>query len=141
MVSLLVNRLSLATVGDIQSRADIIAVVACAAVILNAINAQEIVSRDREPVSLMGYSLNETQISKLVTGVSRPTISWACTALISNTQARSIIIVSNGMYIAKAGIICKSCLNDDVMNMQIMPILRKSIVDGSELYLPDLQVF
>ena len=140
MISLLINRLSLTDVGDVQSRADIIAVVACAAAILNAINAQEIVSRDRESVSLVGYSLNETVIPSWITGLNRDTIRWVCTSLIRNTQVKSLIVVSKGVFIAKAGIINKSCVSDDRINMRGMTILQDSVKDSSEVYLPDLQV-
>ena len=54
---LLVNRLSvdLDKVTDVQSRADIISVVACSALLLNVLSETDIEARDRAPVPLMGY--------------------------------------------------------------------------------------
>ena len=54
---LLVNRLSLDLVSDVQSRADLIAVIGCSALLLNVLSEQDITARSRDPVPLVGYAM------------------------------------------------------------------------------------
>lgn len=57
MALLLGNRLSLDLVSDVQSRADLIAVIGCSALLLNVLSEQEITARSRDPVPLVGYAM------------------------------------------------------------------------------------
>ena len=65
LIVLLGNRLSILIdeVSDIQSRVDLISVMACSALLLNALTKQEIETRERDAVALVGYSCRDTLLA------------------------------------------------------------------------------
>lgn len=150
---LLVNRLSvdLEKVTDIQSRADIISVLACSALLLNALSQFDIAARDRESVSLMGKVLRSPVINKkYVNEMQKKFIVWSISTLLKLTPATSVhIVASNGMSVGRAGVVGmtdtanEKCANDDKedeLNISIGPILDLCVSKGEEVYLPDLQI-
>ena len=150
---LLVNRLSLdlETVTDIQSRADIISVVACSALLLNALSQFDITARDRDSVSLIGKVLRSPVINQeYVNDIQKKFIVWSISTLLKLTPATSVhIVASNGMSIGRAGVVGltdkanDSGNSDDQekdLNINIGPILDLCVSKGEEVYLPDLQI-
>lgn len=120
-IVLLVNRLFLldSAVPDAQSRADIISVIACSALLLNVLSESDIVARDREPVALVGKSLSQPLIlldnivnnnnnNKL--GQSNPNvlingerIAWLINTILSSTPSSSVHVIINKNVVGRGG--------------------------------------
>lgn len=151
---LLVNRLSvdLDKVTDVQSRADIISVVACSALLLNVLSETDIEARDRAPVPLMGYALPSPLIATgdALNEVQSNAISWAIDTILRTTPATSVHIVRKlNEVVGRGGVVG---LSDDrspsfALGGQTeaeleanMGIYYKAVSTGEEVYLPDLQI-
>ncbi len=65
LTTVLLNRLAIldSSVSDFQSRLDLIATMAASALLLNALTQQEIETKERDSVSLVGYSCTSTIIN------------------------------------------------------------------------------
>lgn len=69
LIVLLVNRFSvLEELNDVQSRVDLISVMACSALLLNALTEQDIEARERDAVTLVGYSSRVTILNADISG-------------------------------------------------------------------------
>lgn len=144
---LLANRLSvdLDKVTDVQSRADIISVVACSALLLNVLNESDIEARDRLPVPLMGYALPQPLLSESLEPLQSKTALWAIQTILRMTPATSVHVVLNqSEVVARGGVIG---LDDEKLSSfqfqdteSKMGIFYKSVTEGEEVYLPDLQI-
>ena len=143
------NRLSvdIERITDVQSRADIISVIACSALLLNVLSEQDIVARDREPVPLVGFALNSPAVSELLlTAEQQRATKWYIQAILQSTPATSAHIIRNGMVVGRGGVIDKgddpqsTALSKEVDFGDRMPILQKVLQGGEEVYLPDLQI-
>lgn len=151
---LLVNRLSvdLDKVTDVQSRADIISVVACSALLLNVLSETDIEARDRSPVALMGFALPSPVLASgdALNDLQRNAISWAIDTILRTTPATSVHIVRNlNEVVGRGGVIG---LDDDrspsftlggqtEAELQAkMGIFYKAVSTGEEVYLPDFQI-
>jgi hypothetical protein len=156
-VILLVNRLLLidSTVPDAQSRADIISVIACSALLLNILSESDIVARDGEPVALVGNSLNKPLVFvKDDESVAGDRITWLINTILSSTPTSSVHVISqfNGKdgkdgvcskVLGRGGIVgsgdnLQPTLPSDLLER--MPILKKAVNNNEEIYLPDLQI-
>jgi Cofactor assembly of complex C subunit B, CCB2/CCB4 len=144
MILVLVNRLGmdLESVTDIQSRADIIAVIGCSALLLNILSEQEITARNRDPVPLVGFALKDPLIADSVPTATKSALDWCIRAVLANTPVTSVHIISGDSVLARGGVIGSG---DDrsssaLQNVAKMPILQKAMQLGEEVYLPDLQV-
>ena len=143
---LLANRLSvdLDKVTDVQSRADIISVVACSALLLNVLSDSDIEARDRSPVPLMGYALPSPLLAEgeALNAMQRNTALWAIESILKTTPATSVHIVRNEkQVVARGGVI--GLRDDKAPSFTLDPnmsIFDKAITQGEEVYLPDLQI-
>jgi len=150
--AILCNRLAidLDQVTDVQSRADILSVIACSAVLLNALSESAIEARERDPVGLVGYSLrkpiismNKNEHSILEDSLLGTKLEWLCSNLIDSTPVTSLhIIKQNGCVLCRAGIIGeRDDFNSNLpLDMKAMPILSKCLITNDVIYLPDLQI-
>ena len=140
---LLANRLSFGDiVSDVQSRADIISVIACSALLLNALSEQDITARTRDAVPLVGYALKTPLLSPLLDAAKAASLTWCINSILKTTPATSVHIILDNNFLARGGVVGTS---DDravsnVKNVENMPILQKTLRIGEEIYLPDLQV-
>lgn len=144
---LLVNRLSLSLdiVSDAQSRADIVAVLACSALLLNVLSDQEIETRERDKVALVGFAISSTAplVSAEASTSFRTAAEWLVDAIMSCTPATSVhIISSTGKIEAAAGVVAST--KEKLLQLQLTPqgckILKEAIDKREEVYLPDIQV-
>lgn len=143
---LLANRLSvdLDRITDVQSRADIISVVACSALLLNVLSEQDIVARDREAVPLVGFALK----SPVVSGDQQAATKWYIDAILQGTPATSVHVVRDSLVVGRGGVIGQGdprtsgalAQADGGVPMNRMTILQKVLQGGEEVYLPDLQI-
>eukprot|EP01041_Mallomonas_annulata_P011988 gene11988-25107_t len=141
MIILLINRFSMTDVSDIQSRADIIAVVACSALLLNAVSSQDIEARDREPVALAGYALKSPITNDNIPDAAKDSIVWATQGILKNTPSTSVHVIWNREIIGRAGVVGSG---DNLKSNKIVtnnrPILESCLGGSTEVYLPDLQI-
>lgn len=143
LITLLVNRLSVPfeLVTDVQSRADIISVIACSALVLNVLSEQDIVARDRDAVALSGYALQNPLIASDISSPTSKAVMWMLTAVMQSAPVTSLHIVEGGRVIGRIGVIG---FNDNRSSFDFdsstMPILKKSLANKEEIYLPDLQI-
>ena len=143
---LLVNRLcvDLDKVTDVQSRADIISVVACSAVLLNVLSESDIEARDRQPVPLMGYALPSPLLAgdETLNTVQRKTALWAIEGILKTTPATSVHIVRDKKHVvARGGVVGVQDNRAPSFTLDAkMSIFDKAIADREEVYLPDLQI-
>lgn len=138
---LLINRLALGLEGvsDVQSRLDIVSVIACSAVLLNALSEFEIEARERDAVGLVGYALRKPVVFRK--GSEGNALKWLCNALIGPLPITSLhIIDAKGSVFCRAGVVGMGDeLESKTLNINNMPILNKGF-NGEEVYLPDLQI-
>jgi len=139
---ILFNRLSIdiEKVSDIQSRADLISLIACSALLLNVLSEQDISARDRDPVPLVGFSLKEPLVSNDNTDNSKKLITWLIRSALSTTPATSIHVILNGKVVGRGGVIGNGDNKSDIINTSSMSILNKALDNKEEVYLPDLQI-
>ena len=148
-------------VSDVQSRADIISVIACSALLLNAISESDIETKEREKVSLFGFALKDPLILKTnfridgggglyIKNVDKiyDNTLWLINTILGNTPATSVHVVVDDICIGRGGVVGK----DDALSLDIravkdgsnngnkMAILQKSLDNSEEVYLPDLQI-
>lgn len=144
IIILLGNRLSvdMERITDVQSRADIISVVACSALLLNALSEQDIVARERDPVALVGYALKSSSVDDLLLSASQQTAThWYIRAILQCTPATSVHVVRKGLIVGVGGVIGQGKLGSQLVQSDgSMPILHKVARGGEEVYLPDLQI-
>ena len=143
---ILFNRLGidLDKVTDVQSRADILAVVACSAVLLNALSETDVEARNRDPVGLVGYSLRRPLMApqRAAEAAVVDRLEWVSTSLLRSTPATSIhLIETDGTIACRAGVVGSGDnLDNFALNTSGMPILNKVLIQSEEVYLPDLQI-
>lgn len=141
IIVILFNRLSidLEKVTDIQSRADLISLIACSALLLNVLSEQDISARDRDAIALVGYSLKEPLVYDL-SNRNNELIKWLVKSILSTTPATSIHVMINGKIIGRGGVIGNGDNKSENINTNNMPILKKALINKEEVYLPDLQI-
>ena len=73
LTAILLNRLAILdlTVSDFQSRLDLIATMAASALLLNALTQQEIETKERDSISLVGYSCTSTLVNPNIDASSK----------------------------------------------------------------------
>lgn len=127
-------------VSDIQSRADIICMVACSGLLLNAFSDQDITARDRDPVALLGYALREPLLAPGVDTNLGATMKWLSFALIKNTPATSVHIIRGDQILCQMGVVSADPSKGAVALKARSPILSSVLGEQQEVYLPDLQI-
>ena len=157
LIVLLVNRLSvLEELNDVQSRVDLISVMACSALLLNALTEQDIEARERDAVTLVGYSCRTPVISagassEIGTRILRPHFlrkyvismpyiiatasKWICNTLLKAGPVSSVQVIQDYRIVARIGVVG---VGDDRAGGELRPgkILSKSLSDAEEVYLP-----
>lgn len=138
---LLVNRFTINEITDIQSRADIISVLSCSALLLNALSNQDIEAREREQVPLVGYAVGKCLVDDLLPPIVQDTLSKGCDSILKHSPCKSVFVLWDGKVVARGGVLGSSTdLKSTTFDIERMPILRESISSRTEVYLPDLQV-
>ena len=143
MILLLINRLGLDVmmVSDVQSRADIIAVIGCSALLLNVLSEQDISARNRDPVPLVGYALKNPSIAEGTLPSVSSAITWCINTVLQTTPVTSVHIIEGSKVLGRGGVIGSGDDRTSILqNLEKMPILGKTLQLGEEVYLPDLQV-
>lgn len=155
--------------SDIQSRSDILAVMACSGLLLNVLSEQDIVTKERDKVALAGYSIATPWIASkrkvdTVHDADRDLddrlnkLRWLLRSLLpanksNETSINSNLITSVHIFdrnlhlVAVSGVVSIACAqqilkrNSPVEASQDpTPILRQALDENREIYLPDLQV-
>lgn len=155
--------------SDIQSRSDILAVMACSGLLLNVLSEQDIVTKERDKVALAGYSIAAPWIAskgKVDTvhdadrdlDDRRNKLRWLLRSLLpanksNETSINSNLITSvhifdrNLQLVAVSGVVSIACAQqilrrNSPMDASLDPtsILRQALDENREIYLPDLQV-
>lgn len=143
---LLANRLSFGDIiSDVQSRADIISVIACSALLLNVLSEQDITARTRDAVPLVGYAMKTPQVQETVVGESqskRDALVWCVDTILKTTPATSVHVILDDNFLVRGGVVGMGDdrASSEVKNVGQMSILQKTLRIGEEVYLPDLQV-
>jgi hypothetical protein len=139
---LLVNRLllPLEAVPDTQSRADIISVLACSALLLNVFSEQEFDTRERDAVALFGYSLEQPMLDSSIPKENKDSILWAIKTLLGQTPSTSVHVFSGSNVLGRGGVIGYTDQRAPSIDISSMGILKKSMNNKEEVYLPDLQI-
>jgi hypothetical protein len=127
-------------VTDIQSRADIISMIACSGLLLNAFSEQDIAARDRDPVALVGFALREPLIASTVGPTAADALRWVADTIIRNTPATSVHVFQGERVLCQAGVISSDPSKGVLQLMQKRPILNGVLETGEEVYCPDLQI-
>lgn len=146
MMILVFNRFSLidVVVTDIQSRADIVAVLACSALMLNALSNQDIETRNRDPVSLVGIAVNGVVVNNnLFMNQTVKTMKLVSEAILQETPCKSMIVIWEDRVVGFSGVVSPSVNNNTLgfkLPLETMPILSKALKSTEEVYLPDLQI-
>jgi len=154
LIVCLVNRLNAdfdsgETMTGIQSRSDILAVVACGSVLLNGLTKLDVTSALAEQVQLEGSKFKTSVIAESISEYDRDNLIWGIDSLLSSTPATSAIILSSGndgswKTVAISGILPKNeYVRNGVGAMDKSPIIdrfrKQKGNNRSETYLPTLQ--
>jgi hypothetical protein len=140
-VALLVNRMSLEIVSDVQSRSDIISVIACSALLLNVLSEQDIDPRERDAVALAGYALQAPLLAEGLESAAAPS-SWLINTILSTaSDATSVHLIADSRVLAAGGVIASGAAGERLPALEgSSRILKDAIASGELVYLPDLQV-
>jgi len=140
---LLGNRLAFGDiVSDVQSRADIISVIACSALLLNVLSEQDIQTKNRDPVPLVGYALRTPLIKADLPSTLSSSLEWCIQTILKTTPVTSVHVINKTDFLAKGGVVGMKDdrINFAVNNIERMTILQKTLKVNEETYLPDLQI-
>lgn len=151
LMVLLFNRLGslgLDSVSDVQSRTDILSVIACSSLLLSVLSDQDITTKDREAVALVGYALQRARLAETLT-LPESAVQWCVDALLEGSPANSVLLLEQT---ANAGGDWTVVAAGGVVGGGIGPsgplpsvprlsakILTQALQTG-EVYLPDLQI-
>jgi hypothetical protein len=128
------NRLSILSeaVSDFQSRVDLIVVFACSALILNALTVEEIQTKERDSVALVGYSCTSSILNPKIdaTTSAGKTCAWLCETIMFRVSfsISSVHIIKSNQILARVGVLGNG---DDRKNGVIEPgkILKKAMAE------------
>lgn len=143
ILGILANRLSVSIdyISDVQSRVDLLGIIGCAAVVLNAVSEQEIEIKERDAVPLVGYALKDPVVEDSLDNQSKSILLWAIETLMNTTEITSVHIIDSDRVIGRGGVIGREDnMSKSTLEIQGMPILMNAIMKSEELYLPDLQI-
>lgn len=139
LLTILVNRISIPieVVSNLQSRSDIISVIACSAILLSSISDQDIQTKERPTVPLVGYALKsvETLPANQIGKYTTSSIDWLLKSLCNIPTVTSVHVYVDSTFISRCGVV--GDLNKSLVDM---PILRETINNKKQVYLPDLQI-
>ena len=142
LIALLANRLAggLELASEAQSRADIISVIACSAVLLDWLSDQEVKTKERQSVALAGYALPKYEVSDS-NAKSIEIISWAMKTLLDIKSVTSVhILTDSTRFIGRCGVVSFADKSSNSLDSSNMPILREVLQTRKQVYLPDLQI-
>ena len=142
---LLINRLGLGfdIISDMQSRADIIAVIGCSALLLNVLSEQDITARNRDPVPLVGFALKNPLIADDLSPSLKAAVEWCINTILQTTPVTSVHVLSPTSAVwGRGGVVGQGDdrTSSSLKNSDKMPILQKTLKLSEEVYLPDLQI-
>eukprot|EP01038_Epipyxis_sp_PR26KG_P004717 gene4717-6621_t len=142
LLIILMNRIIIGEVSDIQSRADLLSVFACSGLLLNVLSEQEVTEKEREKVALVGYSLNQPIFDENnEKTISKSSTLWLINSLLKSNPVTSIHVLYNDRFVAMGGIIASNKANNfSPISISEKKILKESIANDEEVYLPDLQI-
>ena len=138
LMVILINRLSipLESVSNLQSRSDIISVIALSALLLSSISDQDIQTKERPSVSLVGYSIKNVEILSDNKNIgSTASIEFVLQSLSNIATVTSVHLYSKGKFLGRCGVVGNK--NEEIVNM---PILDDVLRSKKQVYLPDLQI-
>ena len=143
LIAILVNRLSVLdeSVSDFQSRLDLISVMACSALLLNALTTQEIETKERDNVTLVGYScINPVINPSIESTIVGDTSWWLCNIIMKGVQGvTSVHIIQKDQILARCGVVgAGDDRNEGIIRKG--KILTKALEEREEQYLPDVQI-
>ena len=142
MLLLLVNRLTvpLETVSDVQSRSDIISLIACSALLLNVLSEQEIVTKERESVALVGYALTAPIVQQSLSMQAQDASKWLINSILSSCPVSSVHILHGNQIVGAGGVVAFDDEKLPALDLGANSIISKALTKTEEIYLPDLQV-
>lgn len=139
LLTILGNRMSIPieTVSNLQSRSDIISVIACSALLLNSLSDQDIQTKERPTVPLVGYALKsiETLPANKIGKYKTSSIEWLLKSLCNVPTVTSVHVYLDKTFISRCGVVGST----DVSRVD-MPILHEAVDNKKQVYLPDLQI-
>jgi hypothetical protein len=139
LLALLLNRIQLETVSDVQSRSDIIGVMSCSALLLNLISEKNIDAKSRQPVALYGHSLKSPIFFPDLKYNEKYCITWIMDAIMETKVVTSVCIIKDFDLIGAVGVVATPHILKN-FKIENKPILKKVLHSNEEIYLPDLQV-
>lgn len=141
IIALLINRLSLdLIVSDVQSRSDLISVIACSALLLNVLSEQEIETKERDIIPLVGYALQKPLLLNNNLLYKESIIYLINTIIKSCTSITSVHMIENYQVIAIGGVIGSKDNTFPLLLENKSLTIQKVLKQNEPLYLPDLQV-
>jgi hypothetical protein len=133
---------NIGTVSDIQSRADLLGMMASCALLLNALSEQDIATKAREKIPLMGYTLTTPYINPIIPHSTQ--LSWLMTSLLSvSSSLSSVHVIDYESTLLAAYGVCHLSFQQQIpltISTSTSPILRQAYDENREIYLPDLQI-
>ncbi len=142
LIILLANRLfsGLELVSDSQSRADIIGLIACSAVLLDWLSDEQVQVRERQSVPLVGFTLKEPEVSKSISKSYQQSVEWIMKSLLLVQSLTSCHVILDSNIVGHSGVVGYHSKLDLPLEISNLPILRDALEKRKQLYLPDLQV-
>jgi hypothetical protein len=120
----------------------LLSVIACSALLLNVLSEQDIQTKNRDPVPLVGYALRSPLIKADLPATISASLEWCIQTILKTTPVTSVHVINKTDFLAKGGVVGMKDdrVNFAVSNIERMTILQKTLKLNEETYLPDLQV-
>lgn len=127
--------------SDIQSRSDILSVMACSALLLNVLSDQDFTTRERDKVELVGYSFKSPYLAPKAGAISDQ-LTWLLTSVTKIEPVTSVHVFDGDFNLLGASGVVHSSFSRNIPSsiLEKSPILTQALDENQEVYLPDLQV-
>lgn len=133
---------SLAMVAsDIQSRSDILSLMACSALLLNVLSDQDFTTRERDMVALVGYAFKTPYLASKAGNIASQ-LTWLLSSVTKIEPVTSVHVFDNDFNLLGTSGVSHSSFSRNIPSaiLEKSPILTQALDANQEVYLPDLQV-
>jgi len=127
--------------SDIQSRSDILSVMACSALLLNVLSDQDFTTRERDKVALVGYSFKVPYLASKAAAIADQ-LTWLLSSVTKIEPVTSVHVFDDDFNLLGATGVVHSTFARNIPSglLDKSPILTQALDENQEVYLPDLQV-
>jgi len=127
--------------SDIQSRSDILSVMACSALLLNVLSDQDFATRERDKIALVGYAFKTPYFAPRASAIADQ-LTWLLTSVTKIEPVTSVHVFDGDFNLLGASGVVHTSFSRSIPSsiLEKSPILTQALDANQEVYLPDLQI-